>query len=244
MIYEDKSKILSRVIKQELKAKGFGIKTFSKKLGISEPTLKRWLVGTGLSLKDWLRMLEVLDLSFEDVINRADLPSVNQFEYTEKQEEVLSKTLGLLAFFQQLLQGCSAKKIASQHELTKKSVAFYLRKLDDLGLIRWERDLNCKLLRHGEPVWKKNGPLARTFRAKAFAELVVANKETGKLRLAIYNIPFADLQELESKINDTFQFAQAAEKRVRITKEKSQTLGIASVMSEYQPDFLHLIPNI
>lgn len=244
MIYEDKSKILSRVIKQELKAKGFGIKAFSKKLGVSEPTLKRWLVGTGLSLKDWLRMLEVLDLSLEEAINRADLPSVNQFEYTEKQEEVLSRTSGLLAFFQHLLEGQSAKRIASQYELTKKSVAFYLRKLDDLGLIRWEQDLNCKLLRNGEPVWKKNGPLARTFRTKAFTELVAAHKETGKLRLAIYNMPLADIQELEKKINEVFQCAQASEKRARLTKEKTQTLGIASVMAEYRPDFLYLIPNV
>lgn len=233
-----------QVIKIELRARGITIKSFAKMMSVSEPTMKRWLNGQGLLLKDWGRMLHVLDLPIVEVAARVDSTTREQFEYTEQQEEALSKTPGLLAFFQQLLEGFDAKKIMARHHLSQQSTISYLKKLDDIGLIRWGKNFEFTHLREGEPRWKKSGPLARTFRSKVFRELIEVNRDSGHLQMMIYHLSLVDIQKLQEMMEEVFRFARSSERKAKALEEKrTRTIGMGVIIEEYKPDFLYSIPD-
>lgn len=212
-------------------------------LDVSEPTMKRWLRAQGLLLKDWSKMLKVLELSPLDVLSKANIIQKSQFEYSEKQEESFVKIPGLLAFFQQITEGLNAEQIASKFRLNSASVVFYLKKLDEIGLIRWGTAWTFSILKSGEPKWRKNGALSLAFRTQVFNELIYNNKNSEKLRLAIYRLSLSDIAKLQEMLADVFEFAKQAESRSKYMANRSKTIGLAVLNSEYQPDFLYSIPN-
>ncbi len=220
------------------------IKSFAKQLQISEPTLKRWFKGKGLSLRDWIRMIDLLDLSMDQVISQASPRSIPQLEYTRKQEEALGEHKGLLAFFQQLHQRKKIAKIANEYSLTMKSTAFYLRKLDEIGLIRWMDGLEYELISEGEPIWRKGGPLSKKFRNQAINGLIHNNLENGKLKLAIYEIDSSAAADIEAKLQEILGMAKQSEKRSRLGGDRTKSYGLSYIITEYSPDFLSDIPNV
>lgn len=230
-------------IRFELKARGLTIKRFAKMLDVSEPTMKRWLKAQGLLLEDWAKMLRVLDLDAVEALARANMKPKGQFEYSEKQEDAFVKHPGLLAFFQQALEGLDAQQIKAKFKLTNASISFYLKKLDDLQLIRWGTGHHFSLVRTGEPKWRKQGSLSKTFRNQVFNELVFDNKNSEKLRLAIYRLSLPEVQKLQEMLNEVFDFAKQAEHRSKYSNENFKTIGLGIVNADYQPDFLYTIPN-
>jgi transcriptional regulator with XRE-family HTH domain len=232
---------LAAAVKSELRKRGVTVREFAKRMEVSEPTMKRWLRGQGLLLKDWILMLEALGLSLSETAAQADKAARTQFLYTETQEMQFVAIPGLLAFFQSLLEGNDAESIAVKHRLTKASVTFYLKKLDDLGLIRWKQGTSFTFVKRGEPKWRRGGPLAKTFRAKVFDEVVVKNQDTEKTRIGLYHLSPIDLEHVRSMLDEALQFAKTAETRALPGRGKSAV--IALTVDEYRPDFLYTIPN-
>lgn len=229
-------------IRNELKSQGITIKKFAMTLNVSEPTMKRWLKGQGLLLGDWMKLLEALGLTPADAISKLQ-SSRDQFEYSEQQEEAFVKTPGLIAFFQELQNGLSAKDVVSKYKLSSKSSSYYLRKLDDLKLIKWGEGLKSALLKKGEPKWRKNGLLSKTFRSKVFNELIFANKEARALKIGLYRLNLEDIQKLQEMSDELFKFAKTAESKARISNEIAKPIGLAFIADHYEPDFLYSIPN-
>jgi len=230
-------------IRTELKIRKITIKQFSKMLNVSEPTTKRWLNSKGLLLEDWSRMLSVLGLDPIDIMARSKLVTKRQFEYTAKQEDAFVEIPGLLAFFQHALEGLSSEQIANKHKLSNSVLSFYLKTLHDIGLIRWGNSFDFSLAQSGEPKWRKNGALSKAFRNQVFNELIYSQKDSQILRLGIYRLTQTDIEKLQEKLNEAFEFAKQSENRARLMVEKSETIGLATLCSAYQPDFLYVIPN-
>lgn len=230
-------------IRTELRVRRITIKQFSKMLNVSEPTTKRWLNAKGLLLDDWTKMLDVLGLNPIDVMAKSNLASNLQFEYTIKQEDAFVEIPGLLAFFQHALEGHSAEQIASDHKLSKSVLSFYLKILHEIGLIRWRNGFEFSLVHSGEPKWRKHGALSKLFRNQVVSELIYTNKDSNKLRLGIYHLTKTDIEKLKEKLDIAFEFAKQSENRAKLMFEKSETIGLATICTQYRPDFLYVIPN-
>lgn len=176
-------------IKFHLKSNNIKQDEFAAMLGVSTPTMKRWLKGEGLLLKDLGRMLGKLDLKLSEISLVAEGEQESKFTYTIKQEEALSKFEGLLAFFDLLLKGKTPNQIAKTYNLTTKSLSFYLSKLDKLQLILWLPKNRVKLLVQGEPNWIKDGPLSQKFRRQIIeGYLLKYGSDHEQLRVGIYSL--------------------------------------------------------
>lgn len=114
---------INRLIKASVKVQGLTHSELAKRLGVSEPTVKRWLRGEGISIQQWLKLIDTTGIRFSDIASALDEPSIEQFEYSEKQERVLAEITGLLAFFQSLLMGHSPAYIMREDYLSKISVS-------------------------------------------------------------------------------------------------------------------------
>jgi transcriptional regulator with XRE-family HTH domain len=232
---------LAQIVKQELRSRGIRIRDFAKKLKVSEPTLKRWLAGRGLLLMDWVRMLDELELSLVDAMTRIACSPVGQFEYTQKQEERLAATPGLLAFFQQLLEGRSVPQILEEQGLPRSAVSRFLRALDDLQLIRWKEGLEVQILVKGDPRWRKKGPLSKAFRAQAMQALILDHKDSDSLRIGVYRFSREDSVKLIELIDGVYDFARAADQRSKLLRNQSKSYGIAMAARPYEPTFLYKV---
>ena len=232
---------LCEVIKSELRKKRLTISAFAEDLEVPLPTLKRWLKGKGVSLSAWTKMLNVLGLSLSEVAITVSDPVTTQFTYTLRQEKELATVPGLIAFFQELLSGKDVALIAQQHKLNSRSIAFYLRKLDAIGIITWGDGQNVKLKTRGEPKWRKNGELSKAFRSKVFHEFIEVNKE--ELRIGLYNISDKDELKLRQMADELFLFAQQAERQCMLRKASVKPFGMAWLMEKYEADFIVSIPN-
>ncbi|MBK9323718.1 MAG: helix-turn-helix transcriptional regulator [Bdellovibrionaceae bacterium] len=86
-------------IKHKIKEKGFTQEEFAKMIGVSIPTLNRWLRGEGLLFKDLNLLLEKLGVKLSELAMLAEGDVSNKFTYSAEQEAVFVNTDGLLAFF-------------------------------------------------------------------------------------------------------------------------------------------------
>lgn len=195
-------KIICNQIKDKLKEKGITQDDFAKMMGVSSPTIKRWLKAEGLLFKDLTLMLEKLNVRLSEMAILSEASMINNFTYTKNQEEIFINTEGLLAFFDQLLKDKLPSQIAKNFQLTDKSLNFYLSKLDKMKLIEWLPNNKSKLLVNGEPSWILGGPLSQKFRKQIIEnhiEHYINNRD--QLKIAIYALS----PESYKKINDKYQ---------------------------------------
>jgi transcriptional regulator with XRE-family HTH domain len=206
--------LFGELVRRELKLQGITQQEFAKIMKTSTPTIKRWLKGEGVLLKDWTRMLDCVGLSLSEALLILEGSSHKSFTYTEKQEQSLSTEEGLLAFFDLILKGRSPKQIARQYNLTEGSIVFYLSKLDKIGLIEWLPDNKVKLLVSGEPRWIKMGPLAQKFR-KQIMEGYIGNyiDDRDQLKINIYSLSRESYHKIASLFNDLSEKIRSLEVR-------------------------------
>ncbi|MGE0631856.1 MAG: hypothetical protein AB7O96_05585 [Pseudobdellovibrionaceae bacterium] len=234
---------INKVVKSAIKSQGLTYPLLAKRLHVSVPTIKRWLRSEGLSVQQWLEFLSAVGLSLSDVASAISEPSADQFEYTEKQETLLAETPGVLAFFQSLLSGETPVEIQKTHGLSKQSIIFYLKKLDEISLVVWTEGLACKLKVRGEPKWKKGGPLAKKFRDRLLNDFIWPRKNEDCFRLGIYEVTKKDCQELAAQVGVLFETAKNMEKKARLLKIKTETTCIGTCLDYYSPEFLSQIPE-
>jgi DNA-binding CsgD family transcriptional regulator len=81
--------------------------------------------------------------------------------YTEEQELFLAADPRYLTFLLLLSNGKSTKEIAETHGLTARSVDTYLRRLEQLGLVRITGKGRAVPVHREAPYWRRRGPLIR-----------------------------------------------------------------------------------
>lgn len=236
--------ILMRVIREEVRRQGLRIKDLARLLKVSEPTIKRYLAGKGVTLEVWTKMYEALGLDIRQMAERAGSIMVYQETFTEKQELAFCKIPGLYAFHSQMLMGFTVKEIIAKHKLTQKSAIFYLKNLDDIGILQWKSGLDYKMTLAGEPNWRKNGPLSQKFKESIFSEFIYANKNSEHLRIASYYLTPEDLAIIRQQATAVLTNAWRSELRTKSLKQGKIPVSICILAERFEKDFEHQIPNV
>jgi transcriptional regulator with XRE-family HTH domain len=234
--------LFGKLIKNELKRQGITQQEFAQMMKSSVPTIKRWLKGEGVLLKDWIKMLDCVGLSFSEALLALDGFFSKSFTYTLKQEQLLSTEDGLLAFFDHLLKGKSPKQIARQYSLSEESMIFYLSKLDKVGLIEWQPKNKIKLLVRGEPSWIKMGPLAQKFRRQiieSHVENYIDNRD--HLKISIHSLSGESNQKLPSLISDLTEKVRSLEIK---DSQNQETKKLTTVILGYGNNDIPILTKI
>lgn len=224
-------------IRSQLKARQMTQEEFARVLKTSVPTMKRWLRGEGLLFRDLSRMLEALNLRLSEVSLLAEGEVRSSFTYSFAQEETLAREEGLLAFFDQLLKGKTPTQIARKHQLTEKSLVFYLSKLEKLKLIQWLPKNKVKILVSGEPNWNPGGPLSQKFRRQIVDEHLKNHLfDKDRLRVGVYSLS----NESQKKISG--YLVELSERlRVLELKDSSEEHELTTIILGYGDNKLPLL---
>jgi len=209
-----KTEIICNQIKKKLKEKNITQSQFANLMQVSEPTIKRWLKGEGLLLKDLISMLNRLDLQLSDLASLAEGSMSTQFVYSIEHEKAFIQHQGLLAFFDLLIRGKTPTQIAKKFKLTKKSMIFYLSNLDKLKLIEWLPNNKAKILIQGEPNWIPKGPLSQKFRKEVITEFTnIYLNDRKNLKLGVYALSTSTCDKINEKYQEIIEFARISEIR-------------------------------
>ena len=152
---------LKSVFRRVMKQRGLKFKDLADHLGVSLATVKRILAAEELSLSRTLEICAWLDLTLSELESMASIAPPTEETYTEEQELFLSADPRFLAYLLLLHDGMTPSRIATAHDLKPRSTELYLRRLEQLGLIRVSPKGRVTTTRREPHRWRHLGPLTR-----------------------------------------------------------------------------------
>ena len=176
-------------LKRGLRARGITYAMLAKRIGLSEPSVKRILSRGSLSLPRLERICEAAGLSMEELVRPvAAAPSETSSTLSAAQESALAAEPQLLACFYLLTNGHTPKEVASELNADDKLLRRWLVKLDNLHLVELRARLGARLRVHAPISWREDGPIRRTYEQQVRDEFMrsqfLAEDETLQFRSA------------------------------------------------------------
>lgn len=128
---------LLRTLKVELKRSRISYRDLAKELKISEAGVKKILTRDDLSLERAFQICRVLNLSFAELVSRSEEAKSSVFRFTDRQVEFLKKNTSYFYFYMKLAyEQKTPLEIQAENGLSVRSLNAYLKKLEELGLIK------------------------------------------------------------------------------------------------------------
>jgi transcriptional regulator with XRE-family HTH domain len=230
-------------IRKMIKSKGITQAKLARDLGVSVPTVKRWLAGEGVDVETLFRLLDYLGLGADGIGHLMASDAGKSFTLTEEQERFFAANPYYLAFLDHLLlQRATPQAIQAKSGINTRSLRSYLRKLEELGLIEVHAGDRIKLLVEGEPVWRRGGPMATAFRDSAMREYLAAYMP--RVPLYVFYLDDPTMAVVRQKFADIAEHCRLAEKFARARRAKSKKAMLFMTCEYFEPSFLTRIEDI
>ncbi len=151
---QDLARYIGRCLKWHIFRKGFSIPSFAQKMRVSHPTIKRWVSGKGLSLEDFIHILQVLEIDLLEIALEIDQETKQIYHYTDEQEQAFKKDPLLKTFYGWIWEGHNPQFIAAEKGIPNAQCMKFIFQLEELGLLIWNSVADYKLTSRQKPVSK------------------------------------------------------------------------------------------
>src|SRR6476619_6056601 len=160
-------------LKRGLRARGITYAMLAKRIGLSEPSVKRILSRGSLSLPRLERICEAAGLSMEELVRPvSSAPSETSGTLSAAQESALAADPPLLACFYLLTNGYTPREVAAELHADEKQLRRWLVRLDNLNLVELRARLGARLRVHAPVSWREDGPIRRTYEQQVREEFM------------------------------------------------------------------------
>jgi len=127
---------LLAALRRHLRHQGWTARRLAAELSVGEATVKRWLVGKGLTLDRLERMAQLCSVSLADLVTESRLPRTGLAqELTLAQEKALAASPSLSFLFITILGGFDPAEVAADFRLSANQLETGLSRLERLALI-------------------------------------------------------------------------------------------------------------
>ena len=177
-------------LKRGLRSRGITYAMLAKRIGLSEPSVKRILSRGSLSLPRLERICEAPDISLEELVRpvSAARPRKPRARCPRRRRSALAADPQLLGCFYLLTNGHTPREVAAELHADEQLLRRWLVKLDNLGLVELRARLGARLRVHAPISWREDGPIRRTYEQQVREEFMrsgfLAQDETLKFRSA------------------------------------------------------------
>jgi DNA-binding Xre family transcriptional regulator len=146
-------------LKTVLRARKITYAELARRLGTSEPTIKRVFAARDDKLSRIVEICDALDLSLEDVVAQAKRTKVTPIRLGDRIETQLADDPSLFHFFLLLRDGMSVDDIARQFKLSDHATLQMGQKLESLGLAEVLPTGRIRMLLEYPIQFRRDGPL-------------------------------------------------------------------------------------
>lgn len=144
-------------LRNELRRKRITAKDLAARMGVAEPTMRRWLHGKGLMLDKLDQLCRAAGIDMRDLIG--GLPDARPGQFTYSQERALAADRALSFLFFSLLNGAEPESFQRDFKLPRARVDAYLLTLHRIGLIEYEPGKRIRMLTTRNVSWRPAGAL-------------------------------------------------------------------------------------
>lgn len=154
-------------LKRQLKAKGVTYAELGRRIGLSEPSVKRMFAQRSFTLARLEQVLDVVSMDFAELVQAAtDAPQlISQLTYAQE-EEIIGDTK-LLVVAVAALNQIPVEEIVAVYRIGEAEAVKYLLRLDRIGFLTLLPNNRVKLLVSRTFSWIPNGPIQAWFRQEA-----------------------------------------------------------------------------
>jgi len=161
-------------LKACLRGRGLTYAELARKLGVSEPTVKRMFSRGSFTLARIEQILTVLELDLQELARLARDGSAAPAELTQEQEAALAADARLFSVFWLIQNEWSFAEILAAFTITRSELTAAYARLERLKLIRWGPRDRARLLVRRDFRWRDGGPVKKTYGARVMTEFLDA----------------------------------------------------------------------
>jgi len=163
-------------IKLRLRAQGLSYRDLAKRLGLSEPTVKRDLSRGKFTLSRLDRICEALGVDIVDLLQPQGVAPLT--ELSEAQEQALVANPKLLVVTYLVVNSWKMSEIVNTFQLDHNELSVLLTKLDRLRITDYRPPVRIKKLTGRNFNWRKDGPVHAYFIERVCPEFFNSRFET------------------------------------------------------------------
>lgn len=159
-------------LKRQLKARAVTYAELGRRIGLSEPSVKRMFALRSFTLERLEQILEAIGMDFAELLQAAtDAPQlIAQLTYAQE-EEIIGDTK-LLVVAVAALNLIPLEQIVAVYRISEAEAVKYLLRLDKLGFLTLLPNNRVKLLVARTFSWIPNGPIQTYFRGEAYGDFL------------------------------------------------------------------------
>ena len=153
---------LLQAIRAILKKQKITYADLASRIKVSEATVKRIFTSHDAAFSRIIEICAAIGISFSDLVQESQERKESVFSLSEEQEQFFAKNPNYFGYFNELFHS-TPQEIQSRKNLTSRSTAKYLKKLDEMKLIDWLPSNRIALKVQGTQNWLHGGPLQKQF---------------------------------------------------------------------------------
>jgi len=160
------------VLKRMLKTRGITYRELSKRVNLSEASIKRIFAEETFTLHRLEKVCAAIGMTVGELIRSAATEDSHSNYLKLEQEQILAQDPRLLACFYLLLNGRSTPDIQTRLSLNEREIRGLYVKLDDARLIELLPGLKARLRVGPIVTWRSDGPVRRVYERQVKAEFL------------------------------------------------------------------------
>jgi transcriptional regulator with XRE-family HTH domain len=211
----------------------------ASELRVSLATVKRWWAGKGVQLGSLNRLCGLIGVSLSQLLVEIEA-NASTYTYSLEQEKVLAQHPRVLALFDLLVSGKTAKFIQSKYSFSDDEMFSMLVKLDRVGLIELHEKNRVKLKQTGEPQWIVGGPLSLKYRKRMIESLLGEHVKT-EMSFYIHDYLPEDVILLRAKIKELENLMHACNVRGGLKPESATSFGSYICFKQFEWDLREVL---
>lgn len=226
------------VVKKQLKAQGKTYADVSKKLKLSEASIKRLFSEHNFTLQRLESIAELLGYELSDIMQLVSKEQQKLTELSIQQEQEIANDTLLLLITVCVMNHLTFQDILNEYKISETQCIRKLAKLDKLKLIELLPNNRIKLLIAPNFRWLKKGPIQQFFQRKIQQDFFTSNFDKKAEKLSVLNGMLSTdsintLQRRMQRLADDFNHLI----REDIEKPMQQKMGITMVMAKRQWEY-------
>jgi transcriptional regulator with XRE-family HTH domain len=160
-------------LKTALRTRGVTYSELARRIGLSEPSVKRVLSRGTLTLRRLEQICEAIGTSVSEVVQLLRGPGPERTEMlTLEQEKTLASDLQLFGCYHLVANGRSPREIGTEMRASQRSVQLWLDRLKALGLVARSSKGRTQVTAAVAVNWRPDGPVRRMYEHEVRTEFL------------------------------------------------------------------------